>query len=384
MGAGAAVDHSGQDHMTEDGGLIVSPGFKCFNTYRAPPPICGKATEAGPWTDLVKKIYPDDAEHIFDYAAHRVQKPAEKINHCLVLTGQPGIGKDTLIAAVLRAVGTWNCTEASPQDFFEAFNPHVKAVIMRINEAHDLGDVSRYGFYERMKIYAAAPPENLPVNDKNIRKYYIPNVCGIIITSNYRTDCLYLPADDRRHYVAWSDATKENFEEHFWTGFWKWLNGGGDQHVAAWLAARDISKFDAKAPPKKTQAFWNIVDTGRPSEEAEIMDVLDALGKPNAVTIKTIKNHVAPDDKRDKGCDLYRWFEDPRNVKQYSRRMENCDYTQVRNDDAKDGHWMVDKKRTAVYVKKTMTRQEQLKAIQTLCSGTTVAPPAGATAVLSR
>ncbi|HZL39657.1 MAG TPA: primase-helicase family protein [Pseudolabrys sp.] len=182
--------------MSADGGLTNAPGFRCFNTYRAPPPPRGNVMEAVRWVDLVKKLYPKDAEHIFNYAAHRVQKPGDKINHCLVLLGVPGIGKDTLIAAILRAVGTWNCTEASPQDFFEAFNPHVRAVIMRINEAHDLGDVSRYSFYERTKIYAASPPETLPVNDKNIRKYYIPNVCGIIITSNYRTECLYLPADD--------------------------------------------------------------------------------------------------------------------------------------------------------------------------------------------
>jgi hypothetical protein len=221
--------------MTSDGGLCDARGFRCFNTDRAPPPPQGNAMEAGRWVDLVKKLYPNDAEEIFDYAAHRVQKPADKINHCLVLLGVPGIGKDTLIAGILRAVGTWNCSEASPQDFFESFNPHVKAVIMRINEAHDLGDVSRFSFYERTKTYAASPPETLPINDKNIRKYYIPNVCGIIITSNYRTECLYLPADDRRHYVAWSDVRKEEFDKNFWDEYWKWFNGGGDQHIAAGL-----------------------------------------------------------------------------------------------------------------------------------------------------
>jgi hypothetical protein len=30
------------------------------------------------------------------------------------------------------------------------------------------------------------------------------NCLGFIITTNYKTDGIYLPADDRRHYVAWS------------------------------------------------------------------------------------------------------------------------------------------------------------------------------------
>ena len=35
---------------------------------------------------------------------------------------------------------------------------------------------------------------------------------------------------------------------------------GGDRHVAAYLAELDLSDFDAKAPPPKTAAFWDIVE----------------------------------------------------------------------------------------------------------------------------
>ena len=61
------------------------------------------------------QIYPGHASHIVHWLAQRVQRPAEKINHALVLGGNQGIGKDTLLEPVKRAVGAWNFNEVSPQ-----------------------------------------------------------------------------------------------------------------------------------------------------------------------------------------------------------------------------------------------------------------------------
>jgi hypothetical protein len=57
-----------------------------------------------------------------------------------------------------------------------------------------------------MKIYTASPPDVLRVNEKFLREHYVLNCTGVIITTNHRLDGMYLPADDRRHYVAWSEA----------------------------------------------------------------------------------------------------------------------------------------------------------------------------------
>ena len=87
---------------------------------------------------------------------------------------------------------------------------------MRLSEARDLGDVDRYQFYEHLKVYTAAPPDVLRVDEKYLREYNTPNCCGIVITTNYKTDGIYLPADDRRHFVAWANLTKEDFEDNYW------------------------------------------------------------------------------------------------------------------------------------------------------------------------
>ena len=127
--------------LIADGGWIPRPGATCFNLYRPPPAITrGDSAKATEWLDHLHRVYPDDATHILKFLAHRVQKPHEKINHALVLGGPQGVGKDTILEPVKRAVGAWNFIEASPQQMLGQFNGFVKSVILRISEARDLGD----------------------------------------------------------------------------------------------------------------------------------------------------------------------------------------------------------------------------------------------------
>src|SRR5262249_20230557 len=258
-----------------DTGWIEHKGLKSFNLYRAPQIKPGDKDKAGPWLDHVRKIYPDEAEHIIAWLAHRVQRPADKINHTLVLGGNQGIGKDTLIEPVRRAVGPWNFHDISPTHMTKSqFNGYAKAVILRISEGRDLGDTDRFKFYEQLKTYTVTPPYTLRVNEKNLPEYYILNCIGLIITTNYKTDGIYLPAGDRRHYVAWSSYTKEQFPKDYWNILHGWYNNGGFEHVAAYLTELDISTFDPKAFPPKTPAFWEIVGVNQAPEDSELADVI--------------------------------------------------------------------------------------------------------------
>ncbi len=50
--------------------------------------------------------------------------------------------------------------------------------MLRISEAKDMGEVDRFKFYAHMKTYLAAPPDTLRVDEKNLREYYVLNVCA--------------------------------------------------------------------------------------------------------------------------------------------------------------------------------------------------------------
>ena len=353
-----------RDRLITEGGWIARKGAMVFNLYRPPTLALGDPSKAGKWLDHVRLVYPADADHIIRCLAHRVQRPQEKINHALVLGGLQGIGKDTLLEPVKRAVGPWNFAEVSPQQLLGRFNGFLKSVILRVTEARDLGDVNRYQFYDHLKAIIAAPPDVLRVDEKNLREYSIPNVCGVIITTNHKTDGIYLPADDRRHYVAWSDLTKDDFAADYWPKLWSWYDRGGDRHVAAYLAALDLSGFDPKAPPPKTQAFWDIVDASRAPEDAELADVIDALSKdkdpngepipPVAFTLAAVlaqATAMAPKDKDDKPerSSFAYWLADRKNRRLIPHRFEQCGYSPVRNDAAKDGLWKVNGARQVIY-----------------------------------
>jgi hypothetical protein len=349
-----------ENRLIIEGQWINRNKIMTLNLYRPPIVAPGDPKKAGPWLDLAKRIYPDDHERIIRYVAHRVQRPGEKPNHGLLLIGAPGIGKDTLLEPVKYAVGPHNFREASPQQLLGRFNGFLKAVVLRVSEVCDLGEFNRYQFYEHAKTYLAAPPDMLRIDEKFVPEHQIVNCCGVIFTSNYLTGGIYLPADDRRHDVMKSDLTKENFEVGYWDKLWGWYGDGGLRHVAAYLATLDLSKFNPKAPPPKTKAFWAIVDSNRSPEESELEDVLDDLRDPDAVTLADI---IAASGQGE----FTHWLEERKNRRVIPHRLERVGYCPVRNPDAPDsGLWRLEGIRQVVYAKALLPVAKQLAAAQKL------------------
>ena len=351
-----------EDRLVVAGGWIEREGVNCFNLYRRPRIKLGDASQATRWIAHTHRIYPAEADYIIRWLAQRVQRPAEKINHALVLGGNQGIGKDTLLEPLKHAVGPWNFVEVSPTHLLGRFNGYVKSVILRVSEGRDLGEVDRFKFYDHTKIYTAAPPDVLRVDEKHLREHYVFNVLGFVLTTNHKTDGLYLPADDRRHYVAWSNCTKGDFMPDYWNDIWSWYGVGGLGHVAAYLNALDISDFDPKAPPPRTPAFWDIVAASSAPEDAELADLLDALGNPNAVNLAQLVEKAT--------SEIAGWLTDRRNRRAIPHRMERCDYVSVQNPDAADGMWKIWGVRQAIYAKARLSLAQQIAAARQLVAAT--------------
>ena len=346
------------NRLIANGGWIPTPGASCYNLYRPPSIELGDPLKAKTWVEHVHRVYPDSADHIIGWLAHRVQKPSVKINHALVLQGAQGTGKDTIIEGAIPAIGQWNVSEASPTQILGRFNGFAKSVVLRVSESSDLGRYDRYRFYEHLKTLIAAPPHVLLIDEKNIKEYAIPNVCGVIITTNH-LDGIFLPPDDRRHYVARTELTREDFDSEYFGQLYRWYHEeGGYEHVAAYLTGVDLSEFNPKKPPPQTLAFRKLVDAGRAPEDAELSDILDKLGRPKVVTLRRIANLAEPD--------FSEWLKDRRNSRQIPHRMEAVGYEPVRNESVKDGLWKFSSGRRAIYALRELSTKTQVTAAREL------------------
>jgi DNA polymerase I-like protein with 3'-5' exonuclease and polymerase domains len=355
------------DRLMVESGWIHKPGATTFNLYQPPIIQGGDPRKVLPWVRLVFKVFRKDARHTIGWFAHRVQRPQEKINHGLVTGGKPGIGKDTILAPIRQAVGEWNFQDVTPKDMFETYSPYNRAVILRVNEMRDLGEMSQYSFYSHMKQYLASPPETLLTKEKYIKHYYLPNVCGVVFTLNDKETGMYLPPDDRRHYVAWSDRRQEEFPVEFWQKIWDWYDDGGFAHVAAYLRQYDLSKFRPKAPPLKTSAFWDIASANRATEETALQDALDFLERPAAVTIEqvlTYPNH-----------ELGEWFRDRKNRRVFPKHFRECGYVVVHNPDRDTGLWVINGQRQTVYAREELSPRDRLDAARQLTKEEKCDPP---------
>ncbi|MEC5386416.1 primase-helicase family protein [Uliginosibacterium sp. H3] len=350
------------DEVFLTAGWVKKPGARVLNQYQPPLCIPGDAKQAGPWLELVRRTYPDDHAHIIRYLAQRIQCPDVKINHALVLGGAQGIGKDSMLEPVRAGVGPWNWHDVNPQQVIGQFNGHLRGTMLLISETRDVGEFDRFKLYDHCKTIIACPPDVIRVNEKFRAELYVANVMGVIFTTNDEVGGLYLPEDDRRHYVAWSPLTRDVFEADYWATLHAWYAGGGIGHVVDYLKCLDLSGFNPKAPPVKTAAFWKMVVAGVAPEESELCDVFDALSKPRALTLKMVI-----DAAKTKGMNEFAYeLADRKGRRTIPRKMGNAGYVTVRNPKTQDGLYVINKDRQVVYARRELTLAEQYAAADAL------------------
>ncbi len=154
-----------KDTAAIDGAWAEFPGNTLLNTYRATAPtIIGDAEQAGLWLELGERLWGDHLEHLLNWLAFKVQNPAAKINHCIVLgSREQGLGKDSWLAGTLPAIGRWNWKNVGASMALAYADKNFTASllrksILRISEVHDLKE-ARHRFYDLTKDWCARLPK---------------------------------------------------------------------------------------------------------------------------------------------------------------------------------------------------------------------------------
>lgn len=332
-----------------DGVQIAQGGAAVFNCYRGPTIEPGDAKLAQPFLKHVRTVFnkDGDADQFLDYMAHRVQHPSVKPRFALMIAGDQGVGKDTAVEMCCSAIGAWNVANIEPTDLDTSFNEYASAVLVRVSEAANLHDMSKWAFNERMKVLIAGTPDNLTINPKYGQKFSVRLHCGVIITTNHMLSGIHIPNDDRRYDVIES-ATKSEMglgndaeTREYFSELWEWfVASGGDRHVAALLLERDISKFSPANGQRKTEAHRLVVGSNLVADHW-VIDAIDELGEPVAFRSDVMLSILTKDGGT---------------AKEYSGKMQTAlirqGYYPKRNPARKDGRWAHEGKMFTLYGKK--------------------------------
>ncbi len=347
-----------RERLLIEGGWIGKPGVGAYNIYREPSAVSGNASDVQPWLNHVVRVYPETAGHFVRWLAHRAQRPGVKCNHAIVMGGGSGIGKDTILEPVKVAVGPWNMTEIAPEVLFGRFNGYVKSVILRVSEVRS-NEQTPHELYERTKTLIAAPPDVHRVDEKNIAEHAVMNVTGVIFTTNHLTNGLFLPPEDRRHFVMWSRVTKAEMQQHC-VDLWEWYKTGGLANVVCYLRTVNIDDFDPKAPPPQTDAWRTIVSSGRNVDSDDFAGALQDLGRPAVVTAAQLLTAM-PEGTLGRVTLL-----NPGQRAHLKHRLADCGYARHDNPTADGGRWRFGSEKVTVYARTDATAEQIRAAIVAL------------------
>ncbi len=271
-----------KDIFVDANGARPAVGRRIYNQYLAPPAVGEGKDSAAMWVEHVKSLWPDEHEYFFDYCAHMLQRPQEKCNTAIVLSGVQGIGKDAALRPIKAGMGSWNAKNIDPDELFSPYKPWMQTVMLVIDEVRPSKDeFHASSMYNILKPMIATPPDTLPLNNKYMMLRYVVNVMRIFITTNDWM-AMYIPPEDRRLYIMHSHQPQNWKSPEYFDELFAWFAGGGEAEVARWLMKRDLSKFNPKAQSKKTAGWEAVANTWGEAEDA-VDAALSALGRPHVL-----------------------------------------------------------------------------------------------------
>ena len=144
------------------GELVENQGAATLNVFRHPTIVLGDPALAHPWVDHCRLVFdkPGDADQFFNYMAHLVQHPGVKPRFALLIGGEQGTGKDTAVEFCVPAIGDWNVESIGPAHLQSQFNAFLACTLLRVNEAMNTHDQSRWMLNEQLKVIIAGNPDH--------------------------------------------------------------------------------------------------------------------------------------------------------------------------------------------------------------------------------
>jgi hypothetical protein len=239
-------------------------GCRVLNLWRPPVwKVREDAPEPKVFLDHLEYLFDADrtaVDHVLDYLAHMLQRPAERVGHALLITSEAkGIGKSTLGNIVRNLVGEQNSRVVQTKDLKGQFDGWlVGKLVVQVDEVYEAGNWDLAN-----KLKPLITERTVSVNVKYGPQMEVENYARFIMFSNH-TAPLNIEEGDRRYFVVNSRA--EPKEDAYYEELNRFIDSrDGMNAIYTFLMRRDLSAFSPHRRPPMTEAKLAVIEvSGNP------------------------------------------------------------------------------------------------------------------------
>lgn len=197
---------------------------------------------------LLECLIPEEDERLIflQFLAHMLKHPEQKPKWNVILYGDHGSGKDTILSPMMRILGADKAKYVSPNSFFSDFNGEIEGLLLaNIQEPKDKKE--KKGFMTGLKRMTGGNSSGMmEVHAKGENKRYVFDALRVVIQVN-TLDAIEIAQGDRRNFIIGVNPAanvikmvdeKFGYTEKF--GFFKdwdtqWKNGDMGPAVMTYL-----------------------------------------------------------------------------------------------------------------------------------------------------
>lgn len=259
-----------------------------------------------PFKDLWLELCGGNPEHfkyVYNFLAHIIQKPNEKIPICIIIKGKQGTGKNVGLKAFGNIIGEDHfISSANPNDFFgEYAEGFYHKLLVNMNECEGKDTFDFEG-----KIKAFISEDTITVNAKHVRPSHVRNVARTIIFTNKPNPVpIDVKTSDRRYGVL--QTTDKFLDKKYGTKFWVKLveHFNKPEFIACLyddLNTLDIENVDWRTERPITEAYKEMCKLYVPVEALFLEHYMN--------TFRTINSDSAPIDVETIDSAYTNWFDE--------------------------------------------------------------------------
>lgn len=222
-----------------------------------------------------------ETELVLDYLAWMAQRPAEKLQHALIIQGPGGSGKSWLGHLMIKIIGKENSVEVTNKNLASDFNDWAKNKQLAV--VHEIMAKGRYDTLNELK--PLITEATVRINEKHVKPYDLENCINFLMFTNH-DDALPIEADDRRYFVIMQRLPEKDAK--YYSNLYDWMREKGAAIVCDFLKKRDISMYPGQSRAPKTDDKIEMARNTMLPARRFLIEQLEAKNPPFNRTLVTI------------------------------------------------------------------------------------------------